>query len=288
VATDAMPSTASTAATQAIAHNARAHDALGSAYDSGHPEIFNAIEQARLGAAVRRAVALVGDRGRGARALDVGCGTGNLTAHLIAAGATVTAADLSSTLREVVRERFRASGQLDGVLALNGSDLRPIADGAYDVVATYSVLHHVPDYLALVRDMARVTAKGGIVMIDHERTEASWTSPEYARFLREAVVWPPRRWWYWLQPSRYWKRIKPMLEWRRWSNPRWMPEGDLHIWPDDHIEWSRVEAVLRDAGCEIVACEQYLLFEPRYQMAAWERWRERCSDMQLLIARKVA
>ena len=65
-----------------------------------------------------------------------------------------------------------------------------------------------------------------------------------------------------------------------------MPEGDLHIWPDDHIEWNRVESALADSGCEVVAREQYLLFEPRYQRDVWERWRSRCSDMQCLMAQK--
>ena len=272
---------------EVVAHNQRAHDALGARYDEGHPEIFNDIEQRRLRDTVIRAVALARESGRGAvRTLDVGCGTGNLTRHLIGAGATVTAADLSATFLDVVRARF-ATG-LDGILRLNGHDLRPAPDGAFDLVATYSVLHHLPDYLRMAREMARVTAPGGIVMIDHERTDDSWTSASYAAFRLEAVAWPPRNWWHYLQPSRYWKRLRPLFEWRRWRNPRWMPEGDLHIWPDDHIEWGRIERVLEEAGCEIVVRERYLLFEPQYQRAAWERWRAQTSDMQLLLARKVA
>jgi SAM-dependent methyltransferase len=275
-----------TADTRSVLHNRAAHDAVGAGYDEGHPEIFNEVEQARLASAIARAVALAHGAGTGpVRALDVGCGTGNLTAHLIRSGATVTASDLSPRFLDLVRERFGGAG-LEATQPLNGSDLRPLADGAFDLVATYSVLHHVPDYLALVREMARVTAPGGIVMVDHERSEQSWSSPELAAFLREAVVWPRRRWWYWLQPSRYWKRIKPHLEWRRWGNPRWMPEGDLHIWPDDHIEWAKVEATLAEAGCEPVMRETYLLFEPRYRREVWERWKDRCADMQLLVMRK--
>lgn len=271
----------------AVAHNQRAHDALGERYDGRHPEIFNETEQVRLRDAVVRAVASARSSGHAqVRALDVGCGTGNLTGHLIAAGATVTSADLSTRFFDVIRRRFPAG--LDGVQALNGRDLRPLDDATFAVAAAYSVLHHVPDYLAMVREMARVTAPGGVVMIDHEWTEEHWTSAADAEFLREAVVWPRRRWWYFMQPSRYWKRIRPLLQWRRWNNPRWMPEGDLHIWPDDHIEWTRVEAVLAEAGCEVVVREQYLHFEPRYRRDVWERWRADIGDMQLLIARKVA
>jgi 2-polyprenyl-3-methyl-5-hydroxy-6-metoxy-1,4-benzoquinol methylase len=273
---------------QSVEHNRRAHDAIGAGYDAGHPEIFNATEQARIASTIQRVVEMA-RRADGAaiHALDVGCGTGNLSSHLIAAGAQVTAADLSQKFIDIVARRF-AGPALRGTTLLNGHDLRPIADGVFDLTATYSVLHHVPDYLSLVREMARVTRPGGLVMIDHERTEASWTSTDLSAFYREAVVWPTRRWWFWLDPSRYWKRLRPHLEWRSWVNPRWMPEGDLHIWPDDHIQWSRIEEVLADAGCEVIQRDQYLLLEPRYDRAVWERWRDKVSDMQLLVARRRA
>jgi ubiquinone/menaquinone biosynthesis C-methylase UbiE len=273
-------------AERAIAHNRDAHDRVGAAYDARHPEIFNDVEQERLRTALTRAVSMVaGDRP--VRALDVGSGTGNLTSHLLALGAEVTASDLSSGLLAQVTARHGASGRLR-THQLNGRDLQPLPDGAFDLVATYSVLHHIPDYAALVAEMARVVRPGGIVVIDHERTDESWRSPAYAQFLREAVVWPPRRWWYVLQPSRYWKRLQPLLEWQRWGNPRWMPEGDLHIWPDDHIEWARVERALAQYDVHAEVRDDYLLFEPRYQRAVWEAWRTRCADMRCLIARRAA
>lgn len=273
----------------AIAHNRRAHNRIGGAYDGNHPEIFNDVEQARLAQAVARTVAAAA-QGRGGemlRALDVGCGTGNLSRHLLDAGVRVTGADLSSALLAESSRRFAATGRFETML-LNGRDLRPLADGSFDIVAAYSVLHHIPDYAALVREMARVTRPGGVVFIDHERSDESWTAESYREFLGEAVVWPPRRWWYWLQPSRYWNRLRPMVEWRRWFDRRWMPEGDLHIWPDDHVEWTQVEAALAAGGCSREFSEQYLLFEPRYQRAVWELWRTRTADMRLLVARRSA
>lgn len=273
---------------EAIEHNRVAHDQYAESYDSGHPEIFNSVEQERLADALARAVGAVGATrdGDGAmRALDVGSGSGNLTNHLLRLGARVTAADLSTKLLEVTRRRFASTGRLE-TQALNGTDLQPLPTESFDLVAAYSVLHHVPDYLTLVAEMARVTRPGGVVYIDHERNDASWTSESYRKFQGEAVVWPPRRWYYWLQPSRYWNRIKPKLQWRLWQDPRWMPEGDLHIWPDDHIEWARVEEVLAASGCRPLVSEEYLLFESRYQRSVWDSWRTRTSDMRLLIARK--
>ncbi len=271
----------------AIAHNRAAHDRVADVYDSRHPEIFNDVEQARLASMLARIVPRVAGADGSVRALDVGCGTGNLTRHLLALGAHVTAADLSPKLLDEVARRFGASGGLE-LQQLNGTDLQPIPDGSFDLVAAYSVLHHVPDYIALVREMARVTRPGGLVMIDHERSDASWNSADYRTFMAEAVVWPTRRWWYWLQPSRYWRRLRPLLEWRRRLDPRWMPEGDLHIWPDDHIEWVRIERVLADSGFTTEESDEYLLFEPRFQRAAWERWRTRCSDMRVLVVRRAS
>jgi len=270
----------------AIDYNREAHDRFAESYDGGHPEIFNAVEQQRLAAAIARAVReAAAGRGTPVRALDVGCGSGNLTRHLLDFGARVTASDLSTKLLDLTRRRFEGTGRLE-TMVLNGSDLRPVADGTFDLVATYSVLHHVPDYVALVSEMARVTRPGGVVFIDHERTDASWTSASYREFLQEAVVWPARRWYYWLQPSRYWKRLKPFLSLPRVGDARRMPEGDLHVWPDDHIEWGRIADALRAADCEPIVEEDYLLYEPRFDRAAWERWRGKTSDMRMLLARK--
>src|SRR5262249_21170992 len=157
---------------------------------SNHPEIFNETEQARLRAALARALDHVVGGASPRRALDVGAGTGNLTAHLLALGAQVTAADLSSALLAELTARYGSTGRVT-TMAPNGRDLRPIADATFDVVAAYSVLHHVPDYVGLVREMARVTRPGGVVVLDHERSDASWSSETRAAFLREAIVWPP-------------------------------------------------------------------------------------------------
>lgn len=272
---------------RAIAHNRSAHDRIAETYDSRHPEIFNEVEQARLAAVLARVVAGATRGHEEPRVLDVGCGTGNLTRHLLALGAHVTAADLSPGLLAEVAKRFAGTGRLE-TQRLNGVDLRPLADASFDLVIAYSVLHHVPDYAALVRDMARVVRPGGLLMIDHERSEGSWSSPDYRAFQAEAVVWPRRRWWYWFQPSRYWKRIRLKLEWRRWFDSRWMPEGDLHIWPDDHIEWRLIEETLAEVGFTVVENDEYLLYEPRFRRESWERWRSRCSDMRLLVARRLA
>ncbi len=270
-----------------IARNRRAHDRVARVYDTRHDDIFNDVEQERLAAAVREAVSTVRGAPPGTvRALDVGAGTGNLTHHLLASGARVTAADLSAGCLAVVRERFAQSGRLEAAL-LDGEGLAPFGDGSFDLAACYSVLHHVPDYLALVREMGRVVRRGGVVYLDHERHDASWVpSAERDAFLREAVTWPAKTWRRFVDPAAYWRRVRPALEWRRWLDRRWMPEGDLHIWPDDHIEWAKVESALTGVGVSAVISRDYLLYEPRYERDAWERWKSRLTDYRMWIGRK--
>ena len=65
-----------------------------------------------------------------------------------------------------------------------------------------------------------------------------------------------------------------------------MPEGDLHIWPDDHIEWALVDAALAEAGVRPLVVRDYLLFEPRYRRDAWERWRTRVTDCRMWLGSK--
>jgi hypothetical protein len=65
-----------------------------------------------------------------------------------------------------------------------------------------------------------------------------------------------------------------------------MPEGDLHIWPDDHVEWARVEACARDAGVVPLFVRDYLLFEARYDRAVWEQWKDRVTDYRMWVGQK--
>jgi SAM-dependent methyltransferase len=277
-----------TSAGRRIAENRAAHDRLGGAYDARHPEIFNEVEQARLVASVARAVAAIASRTPAVDRvfLDIGAGTGNLTDKLLAHQGKVYAADVSSRMAQALAVRHRESGRVIPVV-LNGTDLQPARDASVDLVGAYSVLHHVPDYLALVAEMARVVRPGGVILLEHEKAPQYWTpSAELSTFLQGAVVWPEKRWTRFVDPRRYWARLRPLLSWRHWLDPRWMPEGDLHIWPDDHVEWDAVATRLREHGCEIVLVDDHLSYEPRFDRAAWERARHTLSDTRVLLARK--
>jgi ubiquinone/menaquinone biosynthesis C-methylase UbiE len=255
-------------------------DAAG--YEHAHGDIFNSIEQQRLHGMLREAVQSVQTGAGPLCALDFGCGSGNLTRHLLALGVHTVSADVSDDFLEDIRRTFAASG-LSETLKLNGVDLSNVPDARFDLVGTYSVLHHVPDYLAIVGEMCRVVKPAGVVYLDHEVTPDYYQRPPvYAEFLRRA------------RPRIDWRRLRSLVLdvrgykhiLRRLANPRYKREGDIHVWPDDHIEWDRIEQVLRSQGFEILMKHDYLLYKAIYDLRVYHEYKDRCADERVLIARK--
>jgi len=97
----------------------------------------------------------------GRRWLDVGCGTGALSAAIVehCAPAAVTAVDPSEGFLATAARLLPASVQLRRA----GAEQLPLSGGAVDVTASALVLNFVPDVAAALREMARVTAAGGSV-----------------------------------------------------------------------------------------------------------------------------
>jgi ubiquinone/menaquinone biosynthesis C-methylase UbiE len=259
-----------------IQQNVAVHNRIARKYEAIHDEIFNDIEQSRLHSLLKLAISQIESGRSPVQALDVGCGSGNLTSHLLELGADVTAADVAQGFLDLVSDRY--SGRAFSTFRLNGSDLGGIADSSFDLVATYSVLHHIPDYLAASAEIARVTRPGGVVVIDHEATPHHWQpDPVYSRFQREALRFDWRKY---LRPSNYVHRV------RRVFDPRHSNEGDIHVWADDHVEWHKVADVMRQSGLEVIAEQDYLLYRGLYRPEVYERYRDRCTDTRAMIFRK--
>ena len=259
-----------------IERNISIHDQIARNYDKRHTEIFNDIEQGRLGAALSNAASLVQTDSPALTALDVGCGSGNLSRHLLDLGLHVSAADISQGFLDLVEHRF--SGKPIKTIRLNGSDLSNIPSDSFNVVATYSVLHHIPDYLAAIEEMARVCAPGGVIFLDHEPSEKFWKGDlVYDQFRAEALRFDWRKY---LRLSNYIARIKRMRD------PRYVYEGDIHVWPDDHIEWSKIDRLLSEKCFDCVHSEDYLLFNSLYRKPVYDKYVGRCSDVSNRIYRK--
>lgn len=171
-----------------VKYNMRAHDAICDKYEQMHGEIFNPIEQKRLRNCLKKATEYIKTSSiRPLKALDYGCGSGNITKHLINLGFRVVSTDVSANFLAHIRKKFNDGERLE-TLKINGVDLSNIKKDTFDFVATYSVLHHVPNYLQIIEEFVRVTKPGGIIYIDHEVNDTYWNrNKEYVKFLRLSV-----------------------------------------------------------------------------------------------------
>ena len=99
--------------------------------------------------------------------LDLGAGTGKLTAELVALGLDVTAVDPSHQMLRVLGER------LPGVEALAGTAERlPLGDASVDLVVAAQAWHWVDESLA-VPEVARVVRPGGrLGLVWNDRDES--------------------------------------------------------------------------------------------------------------------
>ena len=101
----------------------------------------------------------------GARVLEIGCGTGQMSLYLASAGRTVIGADMtraSLQLGAAAARRFGVTG-----LQFVETDLqRPgLRRNAFDVVYTSGVLHHTPDPRRSFEAILPLLAPGGIIVL---------------------------------------------------------------------------------------------------------------------------
>ena len=96
----------------------------------------------------------------GQRVLDVGCGPGSLTAELVhRVGADhVSSIDPSEPFVAAIRQRYPG---VDARVA--SAETLPFADATFDAAIAQLVVHFMRDPVAGLREMARVTRRGGTV-----------------------------------------------------------------------------------------------------------------------------
>jgi len=97
----------------------------------------------------------------GRRWLDVGCGTGALCATIAdrCSPASIAGVEPSAGFLETAKDNLAGRA----VLHQGSATQIPLADAAVDVVVSGLVLNFVPDPPAALREMARVTGRGGTI-----------------------------------------------------------------------------------------------------------------------------
>ncbi|MDA4844948.1 class I SAM-dependent methyltransferase [Hoeflea poritis] len=102
-----------------------------------------------------------------ARALDLCCGHGNVTAGLVGAGANVTGLDFSPAMLEMAREAVPDARFIEGDAMNLGFDA-----GTFDAVTIGFGMPHVPDPVRVVEEARRVLRPGGRLAF------SVWCGPE--------------------------------------------------------------------------------------------------------------
>jgi SAM-dependent methyltransferase len=139
---------------------------------------------------LQRFLAFAGVR-PGAVVLEVGCGTGvvlrQLAARVGPRGRVVGLDPSRAFLAAAARiRREHPAGRRIGLKHGDGAHL-PFPDGKFDATLAVTVLLHVADPLAVVKEMARVTRPGGVVAIqDQDFGTVALTHPE--RALTERIL----------------------------------------------------------------------------------------------------
>lgn len=115
----------------------------------------------------------------GTRALDLACGTGDISFALAKRGAGVVGLDITHRMLQLARGKGTSASFLTGdMLAL------PFADDEFDIVTTGYGLRNVPDIALALAEIARVLKPGGVFLsLDFNRPDNALVRGVYLGYL---------------------------------------------------------------------------------------------------------
>jgi ubiquinone/menaquinone biosynthesis C-methylase UbiE len=99
------------------------------------------------------------------RVLDVACGPGLVVCAFAQVAREATGVDMTPAMLEQARRHAAELGVSNAHWQLAEIPPLPWADDSFDVVVTRYAVHHMTDPLAMLREMVRVCAPGGRVVV---------------------------------------------------------------------------------------------------------------------------
>ena len=184
-------------------------------------------------------------RARGGLVVELGCGSGHLTRHLVAAGHRVVATDASPAMLDLTRSNVPGAEAVE-LLSLPGDPIPP-ADA---VVSVGHVLSYLPDEAAVhraLRAAARALHPGGVLALD--LCDLAWgkdrkDAPPYARAAGDWAIISRTS-----VPSAD-RLVRQMVTFLRNGDGTWRRDDERH--DNVLIDTSRVPALLADHGVRAV------------------------------------
>jgi len=168
----------------------------------------------------------------GRRVLEVGAGSGRDTLALARAGAEAVVLDYAPTSLELVERQAREQGVTVHLVRADALAM-PFREGAFDVVFHQGLLEHFRDPHPLLAENARVTARGGRVIVDVPQTfhpytamkqvlialnawfagwETQFTPGALERLLRESGLTVKRTYGEWMVPGLWYRVLREVLK----------------------------------------------------------------------------
>jgi len=106
--------------------------------------------------------------------LDAGCGTGIFTMDMLSCGARVVGLDLSLSMIRRARQKARNSR-----LQIISADLLnlPFPENTFYKAVSITALEFIPDARKALKELFRVTRKGGTVVVATLNSRSPWAEP---------------------------------------------------------------------------------------------------------------
>lgn len=134
-------------------------------YRPGSQKYFEAIEQYRYQTQADIFAFAQFTRYHGKRVLEIGVGAGTDFLQWVRAGADTFGVDLTEAAIEMTSRRLAEYGLKCHELRVADAENLPFADGFFDLVYSWGVLHHTPDTVRAIEEIIRVTRPGGTIKL---------------------------------------------------------------------------------------------------------------------------